>query len=116
MVLFDDPVTLGQTEGSASPAEVARGFEALASIDERRLGVGYRRGRDARRSAYPCQGWCAPSIWSDRRHIRPAGVSLSLFRIAHSHPDHHGVAPEHAIGALCAPARVDSRATYIEGP
>src|ERR1700704_3693428 len=116
MVLLNDTVTVGQTKGSASRAEVAGGFEDLASIDERHVGVGCRRGRDARearRSAYLCQGWCAPSIWSDRRHIRPAGVLLSLFRVPHSHPDDHGVAPEHAIGALCAPARVGTRAAYI---
>src|SRR5947209_6456295 len=28
-------------------------------------------------------------------------------------PDHHGVAPEHAIGTHCTPARLDSRAAYF---
>ena len=115
MASLDDTIILGEAKGSASRAEVAGRFEDLASIDERRVGVACRRGRDAReaRGADPRRDQRPPSIWSDRRHIRPAGVSSSLFRVAHSHPDHHGVAPEHAAGALCAPARVGSRAAYI---
>src|SRR2546427_9976433 len=50
-----------------------------------------RGAREARRGASLRQSYCAPSVWSDRRHIRPAGVLLSLFRVAHSHPDHNVV-------------------------
>src|SRR3981081_884449 len=82
MVLLNDTVTVGQTKGSASRAEVAGGFEDWASIDERHVGVGCRRGRDARearRSAYLCQGWGAPSIWSGRRPVRPRVVFSFLY-------------------------------------
>jgi predicted PurR-regulated permease PerM len=59
------------------------------------------------------------AIRSNCRHIRPADVLFSLFRVAHSHPDHHGVAPEHAIGTHCAPARVGALfgiAASLSGP
>src|ERR1700681_548934 len=109
-------VTRDEAKEYASRVDVAGRVEYLAAIGERSLGAGCLRGRDARearRGAGPYRGWRAPSIRSDRRHIRPAGVLFSLFRVPRSHPDRHGVAPEHAIGALCAPARVGSRAPYI---
>ena len=105
------PSPLGEAKGSASRVEIAGEFESLASIDDRRVGVGCRPGRDAR-GACSGRGWCAPSIRSDCRHIRSADALFSLFRVAHSHPDHHGVAPEHALApfvrllewiSMCAP-------------
>jgi hypothetical protein len=59
MALLDDTITSGAAKGSASRAEVDGGFEDLASIDERRLGVGCRGAgdaREARRDAYPRRG------------------------------------------------------------
>jgi hypothetical protein len=40
-------------------------------------------------------------------------VAIDGVCVAHSHPDHHSAAREHAIGALRAPAPVDSRAAII---
>jgi len=59
MAALDDTIILGEAKGSVSGAEVAAGFEDLASIDERRVRVGCRRARgvrEARRGAHPRRG------------------------------------------------------------
>jgi hypothetical protein len=68
--LVDDTSILGQAKGPASDAEVGRGFEDLASIDERCVGVGNCRGRDTRQArSLECFGfWRARSVsdWAGR--------------------------------------------------
>jgi hypothetical protein len=78
----DKPEPESAAGGCTGCVEGAGGLEDLASIDERCVGVGCRRERDARearRGAFPRQGQCAPSVWSDRRHIRPAGFYFLYF-------------------------------------
>jgi len=56
MAALDDTIIRGQAKGSASPAEVAGGFEDLVLIDQCRIRLGCRRARDtreARRGAHP---------------------------------------------------------------
>ena len=66
--------------GSASRVEGAGGFEDLASIDERRVGVGCRRGRDARnffawvQSIYTCGNEKAWGILLASLFFVPIGV------------------------------------------